>query len=386
MRSKRAFYVLLGATVLMVVAAVLSQRPVDDYQGAQGLHAPDLSNQAGSVQTVVIRSADYELRLVRVDDGWVARNRDDYPADAARVRAMVLGLSRLERLEKKTDNPDRLVLLELTGVDEPGSRAVEVTLLDDDDRTLAAVLVGKTEDFQSNGYSRYFVRDAGSPQAWLVRGTLPPVLDDPGNWLEQELMPGVGGAGFRSITVTHPEGQSIGVRRESVNRQDFELVGLADGEIVDSQYAVNQIPDTLERLSLKDVEVASVDDPEAVLTVNALTFNGVRITGRFQRLEPDYAVALQAAYEPGQDRRGDAERSGSDERDKRGGANHRSGDNGDEEHGTGNASADIDGQRLADELNRRWRGRRFIVSQYDLDALMVARRDLIKTADGDGGS
>jgi len=386
MRSKRAFYVLLGATALMVVAAVLSQRPVDDYQGTQGLHAPDLSDQADRVQTVVVRSADNELRLVRVDDGWVARNRDDYPADAARVRALVLGLSRLERLEKKTSNPDRLGRLELSGLDEPGSKAVEVTLLDSDDRKLAAVLVGKTEDFKSNGYSQYFVRDAGSPQAWLVRGTLPPVLDNPRNWLKHELLPGVGGAGLRSVTVTRPEARPVSVRRESGDRKDFELVDLADGEIIDSQHAVNEIAGTLERLSLKDVEAAPAEEPETALTVHALTFNGVHITGRFQRLELDYAVTLEAAYQPGQDRGVEAEGGGSDKRERQGGGYGRNGDNGDEARASANEPADIGGQRLAEELNRRWKGRRFLVSQYDLDALMVKRRDLIETAEGSEGS
>ncbi|HSH41755.1 MAG TPA: hypothetical protein VK973_06485, partial [Arenicellales bacterium] len=171
MRSRKAFLVLLGAAMVMVAAAVwVSRQSADESLSTRGLHLPGLGSQLDAVQTVEIRTAGDELRLERGDAGWVASNRDDYPANAGRIRQLALGLSRLERLERKTANPERLHRLELRSLDEPGSRAVRVTLRTADGEALADVLVGKTQDFQQEGRSRYFVRDAGDPQSWLVEG------------------------------------------------------------------------------------------------------------------------------------------------------------------------------------------------------------------------
>lgn len=349
MRSKKAFYTLLAATIVMVAAAVIASRQTArEPASSHGLHAPDLASRVDAVRTVEIRTADSLLRLERTGDGWVARNKSDYPAAADRIRQLVLGLSRLKRLDRKTEDPERLHRLELRDVDEAGSKAVEIVLLTGKGDAVADILVGKTQDFQQAGRSRYFVRDAGNPQAWLVEGVLPPVLGEIANWLDQALLPGIGEPDLRSVTVSHADGGSITVRRKSGEADDFRLAGLSDGEEINSRYSVNAIPRTLRGLSLKDVRAADVELDEEIATVEASTFNGVRIVARIGSADPDFEVRLRAVHEPDQERGGDGEEA-------------RNG-----------------GQRLADELNRRWRGRSFVVSQYALDALLVRRADLIK--------
>jgi hypothetical protein len=178
MRGGKGFYVLLGVTIVMVAAAVIVNRTPENSLSSHGLHVPELASRADAVRTVLIRTADTELRLERADEGWVARSKTGYPADVERIRQLVLGVSQLERLERKTANPERLGRLDLRDIDEPGSRAVRVSLLTADGTALADVLVGKTHDFQQEARSRYFVRDAGDLQSWLVEGSLPPVLEE----------------------------------------------------------------------------------------------------------------------------------------------------------------------------------------------------------------
>lgn len=347
MRSRKRFYVLVAVTVVMVAAAVLSRQPVDEPAASYGLHAPDLAARADDLRSIEIRTADETLRLVRADGGWTARSETGYPADAARIRQVVLGLGNLQRLDKKTSDPERLHRLELTGVDQPGSKAVRVTLLAEGGDALADVLVGKTQDFQQDGRSRYFVREAGDPQAWLVEGSLPPVLEETANWLQQALMPGVGEAGLRRVSVTHADGATVRIMRDAPGDENFRLVGLSDGEKPGSQSSINALARTLRGLSLKEVRAGTeLDDPAA--TVEALTFNGVRIVARIASGEPDYRVRLSAAYEPGEDRKS--------------------------ADGEGKAG----GEALARDLNERWRDRVFVVSQYALDSLLARRADLLE--------
>lgn len=371
MRSTRSFYILVVLTIAVVAAAVLSQRSGRESGPSYGLQLPDLREQVDAVHAVVIRTAEGTLRLERTDDGWVARSKDGYPADAVRIRHLVLGLSGLQRIEKKTSKPDRLDELELSDVDKPGSKATEITLLADDDRKLAGLLVGKTQDFQASAKSRYFVRDTGESQSWLVEGTLPPVVGDLSDWLAQKLMAEVGDSDIRSISVTQTGAQTVTVRRDSADTNDFQLAGLADDEKISNQYSVNAIPETFRRLSLKDVKTdGAVDDGEPILTVDAVTFDGVRIEARFGQLKPDYTVRLKASYDPDSDR--SAEKSGS-------------GAAGGEDESEEKKQAP-GGEQLARDLNRRWGNRVFVLSQYSIDALKTKHADLVKADAGAEGS
>lgn len=354
MRSKSSFYILLGITIVAVAAAVVSRRPADEPSASYGFHLPGLGERLDMVRAVVVRTADSSLRLERTADGWVASTKSGYPADAGRIRELVLGMSRLQRLEKKTGNPDRLSALELRDIEDAGSRAVRITLLSGDEQELASILVGKTRDFQAGGRSRYFVRDAGNPQSWLVEGSLPPVLGDAVNWLEQRLLPDSGGSDLRSVTVTHPDGDRITIQRDAPDDADFQLTGLSDGGQINDQYSVNAIAQTLRGLSLKDVRTAPAEQSgESVATVDAVTFNGVRIGARVSGLDPDYGVTLTAEYQPEQDRSDDE-------------------------------AQEADGKNVARELNERWADRLFVVSRYSLDALTVQRSDLINAPESSG--
>lgn len=355
MRSKTGFYVLLGLAIAMVAAVAMVQQSSNRPASSFGLHAPGLSDRADEIRSVVIRTAETSLRLERADPGWVARSRHDYPADTARIRQLVLGIGHLRRLEKKTDNPERLQRLELRDIEEPGSQAVQVTLLAGAGEELANILVGKTEDFQQAGRSRYYVRDAGDSQSWLVEGSLPPVLGEVKNWLERSLLPGVAEAGLQSVTVDHADGGSLTIQRGALEDADFQISGLSSDEEIESQYRINAVAEIFRRLSLEDVRAADAASPnEVIATVEALTFNGVRITARIGKADPDYGVRLSAGYEP------------------------------DLDHGAGDGESGTDGEQLARDLERRWHGRSFVVSQYALDDLLVRRADLVSTPEASG--
>jgi hypothetical protein len=153
-------------------------------------------------------------------------------------------------------------------------------------------------------------------------------------------MPGIEESALASVTVTHGDGETVTVRREGGDDEDFRLSGLSEGESIDSQYKVNAVAETLRRLSLKDVRDADAETGETIATIEASTFNGIRVVARIGTGEPDYPVRLEASY--------------------------------DGESGTGG------GEELASVLDDRWRGRSFIVSQYTLDDLLVRRKDLVK--------
>jgi hypothetical protein len=414
MRSKRSFLILVGITIVVVIAAVLSQRSNNEAPPAYGLQVPDLGSKTEDVHTVVIAKADGSLRLERTKDGWVAQSKDNYPADGDRIRHLVLGITQMQRLEKKTSDPARYARLKLQDIDKPGSEAVQITFLTKDNEKLASLLVGKTSDFETTTRSKYFVRNAGDPQSWLAEGTLPPVLGNIGDWLQKKLLPGVGGSDIRSVAVTEPGGAAVTVKRDSSDKRNFDLVGLGEDEHISNQYSLNAIPETLQGLSLKDVgKLDSLKDDSVALTLDAWTFNGVEIVARFGHLGQNYSVRLHASYDPSHDQAaagntgqssggqqnhgaGDNNQDSSDQKDDQGAGGKARDETSQEEKDQAKAAGKetdrnskgpekknhdkaMTGKELAQSLNERWQGRYFEVSKYTLDTLMVKRSDLVKS-------
>lgn len=390
MRSKRSFLILLVITIVVVAAAVLSQRSTNESEPSYGLQVPGLASKLETVHTVVLSESGDTLRLERTQDGWVAQSKDNYPANADRIRQLVLGISQMQRLEKKTRDPKRYALLKLQDIDKAGSKAVQVALLTAGNKKLADLLVGKTREFETTTRSKYFVRNVGDPQSWLVEASLPPVVGDMSDWLQHDLLPGVGKSDIESATVTHPGGGSFTVRRDSGKQANFQLAALKPDEKIDNQYSLNAIPETLERLALKDVgEADSLKDAKVVLTVQARTFNGVDIVARFGHLSPDYSVRLKASYDPAQDQTKEKQAAGAKAGSQAGGKdqgsakNDKSGSEKKSQSGAGNKDNKekkpaVSGGELAQNLNKLWHGRYFVVSKYSLDTLNVHRSDLVK--------
>lgn len=352
MSNRRSFYVLLGVTIAMIAAAVFSQWHSKEPASSYGLLLPGFESKIEGVKAVNIHTAGSSLRLERTGDGWVARNKNDYPADGARIRQLILTVSGLQRLERKTSNPERLARLDLADVDEPASKAVQVTFLAENDEPLADILVGKTHEFVQSGRSRYFVRNAADTQSWLVEGALPPVLKDVSEWLHKELLTPIDKADIRSVKVTHANGKQVSIHRDTGDEAtDYQLDGLSKGQEIDNAYSVNAIANTFQRLALKDVrEAGSAKTGEEVATVEALTFDGVRVVADFSKVGKDYGVQLSASYEPEQGRADNKEEGKT-------------------------------GEQLAADLNQRWHDRLFVVSQYTVDAILVRQSDLIKETD-----
>lgn len=353
MRSQRSFYILAGVTIVMVAAAVMSQWSSRESASDLGPHLPGFESKIDQVNTVLIRTAAQSLRLERTGDGWVARDKNDYPANGERIRQLVLAVSGLQRVEKKTSNPERFAQIGLTDVDEQDSEAVDVTFQGEDDARLASLLVGKTHEFVQSGRSRYFVRNADETQSWLVEGALPPVLDDISEWLHKELLGPIEQADIRAVKVTHADGEQVSIHRDSGDEgTDFRLDGLSEGAEIDNQYSVNAIANTFQRLALKDIRDAGAGEAgEAVASVEAWTFDGVRIAADLTRLDKDYGVQLSAGYDPEQDSPDEAGEEG------------------------------VNGEQLAADLNQRWQNRLFVVSQYTVDAIIPRQSDLVKQTD-----
>ena len=302
MLTKKGIIVLLGITILVIVAAVIGRQSEQSSNiSPQGPYFPDLLQQSNQVAKAIIKDSDSTTTLKREDDQWKIAEKDGYPASTAQVRELILGLARLQRLEAKTKNPELYDKLEVNDISEPGSNSKLVQLVDTSGNDLAVLIVGK-EKVSQGGITKdqLYVRAPGDAQSWLVEGLMP-VLGDATDWLDKTIIkPEVGEV--RSVTVSSSN-DSLVIVRENTDTTDFTIQELGPDEEVESQYAVNQIAQSFRDLRLEDVKAYSNLDLSSAKASRAIleSFDGAQIELDIYKQGEQVFGQLRATYqEPGE--------------------------------------------------------------------------------------
>ena len=106
--SQRNVLILLGVLVVLVALVLVGQRSESPSSGNGALFVPSLEPALNDIERVTITKANNEtvVTLERKPDGWVATNKNDYPADVGKLRQGLQALAEARILEKKTSNAE----------------------------------------------------------------------------------------------------------------------------------------------------------------------------------------------------------------------------------------------------------------------------------------
>jgi hypothetical protein len=301
MRSAKTLLVLAGLAIVIAVAAFWYRPQAgSDIAGSGESVLPQLAEQAASIQEIILVQSGESVSLRRDGEQWHLQEKGNYPADPAKVRALVLGLADLRRVEPKTATPERYPELGLGDPAAEGSAAVGVTLHDDQGGTLAELILGDRQVSRSDpARSEIYLRVPGEAQTWLVEGVLPE-LGDSVSWVDDTLMK-LDRSRIRSVTVRHADGEELRVARGSKEATDFELLDQPEGREVDSQFAVSAVANAFADFSFADVvpaaEVTFPEQPE--LSARLETFDGLQVEAEAMRQEDDrWLLRLRASGSP----------------------------------------------------------------------------------------
>src|SRR6266404_4455705 len=140
----RSFYTLLGATVILVAAAMFALVSGDRTAtrpppGERAL--PRLDAKLGDLTWIRLSRGATKMDFAAVGGRWVIVDKGNYPAAAGKLRQLLLGLADLTLVEPKTERPELFARLDL---DEPSTaNSTAVTLQDRTGQTVAGLIVGK---------------------------------------------------------------------------------------------------------------------------------------------------------------------------------------------------------------------------------------------------
>jgi len=293
--SRRALLLLAGVAAALLLLTVLATRTADT--GPPGVGAPLLSGlraDLADISTVRVTApgervvATLELR----DATWVVVERDDWPADTQRLRSLLLALVDAQRIEPRTANPQLYHRLGVAALDDPEARGVGLTM--ERARGEISLIIGDTR-VGGNDYSH--VRRLDESAAWLVRGNLE-VSTRTGDWLRSDIVD-IPLQRVREVTILHPDGDEVRVRRDFPTSEVFDVVTLPAGRQLLYEGIGATVAGALGALSLQDVAPRDAIFDGQVEPVHTLveTWDGLAVALLGIQRDGDYWLALEARVE-----------------------------------------------------------------------------------------
>lgn len=255
MRQK-SLIALLAVTLVAAVLAVLSGSgggPGSDPRIGRPVLS-DLAPRLAEVEEVTLVHGEAKTTLARHGDRWTVAERDDYPADAKKLRQLLLGLATLAYVEPKTKEAKNYARLEVEDAGAKGSKSTLVSVSGAKGAPLGELIAGKrVTDALGGGDDGVYVRKPGDEQSWLARGTLD--LPDTPGWLDPALLD-LPAEGVKEMLFSPPDGAPLSIARGKPGDK-FRLASMPQDKKLRSEDALDAVAGALAGLQLSDVKADS---------------------------------------------------------------------------------------------------------------------------------
>ena len=296
---RRNLAILAGITVVTVLLAALGlwhQASFSARRDHPELFFPNLADHVRQIAHIRIKSKQGVVDVVfKPEKTWVVANKDDYPASHEQVRATVIALATLTKLEPKTARADWLPYVDLVSPAQ-GGNANEITILDDKGDVMASIVTGKSVDIgDPEGAVGLFVRRPGETQSWLARSVVEPKTDL-ADWLEKDVMT-IDRARISEADFDPLSGPSYVARRDKPSDADFKLNEIPKGRALAYDAAPDAVAAAVVDFSFDDVKPArNFDFSDAAHTARVVTktFDGLVVTVNVIRQGQDFWATVSA--------------------------------------------------------------------------------------------
>jgi hypothetical protein len=257
----------LAAVVLAGALLLANHRAGTSLDDGKALY-PSLKTDADNIDAVRIFKAGKSdtpiLELLRKDSVWTISQRDGYPADATKVRKLIIALTDAKIIEQKTSTPASYPKLGVEDLTADGATGTRIALAGG--KSPVDVIVGKTVNRQT------YVRRAGEAPSWLVTASIEaPLLVDA--WLRRELLD-ISGDRVQAATIAVGN-QDYTATKSERTAPEFKVDGVPKGKEL-APAAANSFATALQGLALSEVSTAQAfgaAEPNAKATFK--TFDGL---------------------------------------------------------------------------------------------------------------
>jgi hypothetical protein len=293
--QRRGLILLAAAAAVCAALAIAAVASGDRYASrtaAERRAFPVLAGELGDVARVALARQGLAATFRRRGDLWLVAEKGGYPADAGKVRQVVLTLAEMRLIEPKTRLPN---LYERLDVEDPGGgKSTLVSVADQSGKTLARLIVGKQRfDRLGAGNGGVYVRRPGDAQSWLASGALD-LSGDLAGWLDRQIVD-IPDRRIAKVSLTQTDGTRLVLSRAKPDGQ-FAIEGAPADAKPKSETATGEPAMALDGLNLDDVApAAKLPLPKTgVATASYTTFDGLTIDLRLvERGKTDW-IAVEA--------------------------------------------------------------------------------------------
>ncbi len=218
--------------VISVVGAFLSYRANNVFIPQEGVGEKVLvgfADQVNNVAAITVEQGEDKLELVKKSDIWQVRETG-YPVSPDKVKSVLVWLVELSKLEAKTANPNKYLLIDVDGPGKKDGRGRQFTLTGADGKQLAQIVLGKTAVGKAGpGRDTQYVRVAKEKTSWLALGSVEAGVALP-DWVEPRFLK----LDVDSVTYGRVEydGDKVEVRRTGKSDSGsslFEMIDVPEG-------------------------------------------------------------------------------------------------------------------------------------------------------------
>lgn len=254
--TPRLVGILAAVAAVSVIGAVVSYRAnnvvvVQDGVGEKVIAG--LSDKVNSVISILVEQGTDKLELVNREGRWQIKTTG-YPVSPAKVKKALVGLVNLSKLEAKTANEKKYLLIDVDAPGKKDGRGRQLTLSDKAGKQLAKIILGKTAAGKAGpGRDAQYVRLANDKTSWLALGAVDATPALP-SWVEPRFLK----LNVDSVTYGRIEtdGKKLEVRRTGKDGNGssiFEMLDVPEGRKTRTSTTIKFAATDLANLDLVDV-------------------------------------------------------------------------------------------------------------------------------------
>ena len=275
MIGRKGLLALVALTVVVGLAAwALRERAQPDVEALPERVYPELAAQLNQLSGLTVAGHDESFHLHKTGDTWGMDEKDGHPVRFDRLKGLLVALSELKPLERKTASPALHAKLGLQAPGDEGSGAVQITVLGASGAPVADLIVGRPGPAARTRY----VRKAGDDQTWLVQGELNPDASAKA-WVDTEIMR-LDPANVAHVTTTQADGEVLHVDKQAKEDPVWTIADVPEGLEPKNAGIAGTVAGALQWLDFDDVSAASkraLPETDRATTVFE-TWDGMTVT------------------------------------------------------------------------------------------------------------
>lgn len=254
----------------------------------------ELRKSPDAATRIEIQSRFGAFTMVRDGDGWVTPDRDDYPIDEGDIRRLIIGLSDMRYVERKTAKPERFYRLEVQDIDAELSDSAYVSVQNTQGDVLARTIIGRpSARFFDGRASGTYIREPDTNNVWLVTGVTN-VQTRLIPWLQRDIV-GIPANQVATVSIGTGEG-AYTLSRGAPTDEGFAISGAPEGRKLDGDKATS-VSRALAQVELEDVRPrGELELPADAATASVSTFDGLTVNVRLAELDRKKWATFDATY------------------------------------------------------------------------------------------